>query len=99
MGYLTEERETHLYYDPVFKQWTAYTNMPNMRDRFERCGWRLVETTKADGEEVDWKFVIYEPTAITIRDMTKPKRQMSPQQLEALRQANAKRYADKQSIG
>ena len=86
MGYLSEERETHLYYDPVDKRWKAWTNMPEWGRKLLRCGWKLIESNTVAGEEVDWTFVINDPTAITVRDMTKPKRTLSPEMARQMRE-------------
>lgn len=87
MGYLAEERETHLYLDGVTREWKAWTNMPFMADKLRRCGWKQTDAGKVDGAEVDWTFTMPEQSAITIRDMTKPKRAFSDSQLSALKSA------------
>ena len=56
MGYLAEERETHLYLDGVTREWKAWTNMPFMAEKFRRCGWKQTEVGKVDDIEVDWGF-------------------------------------------
>lgn len=74
MGYLLEEMETHLYYDKITKKWKAWTNMPNFAERFRKNGWTQTKASRVNGTECDWAFEIDDPKAITIRDMTKPKR-------------------------
>jgi len=82
MGYLLEERETHLNYDALTKTWEAWTNMPHIAEKLRKCGWKQTHVGVANGEEVDWTFT-GEPTAITFRDMTKPKRERTDAQKRA----------------
>jgi hypothetical protein len=91
MGYLAEERETHLYLDGITREWTAWTNMPHIADKLRRCGWKQTGVGRVDGEEVDWTFTMTDHSAITIRDMTKPKRIVSEQQKAALKAARMSR--------
>ena len=71
--YLADEREVQLNFDPVDKFWSAWTNMPNWRDKLLRCGWTLTKTSKVSGMEVDWSFKIHEMKPVTIRNMNKVK--------------------------
>lgn len=82
MGYLLEERETHLHYDATDKVWKAWTNIPYVAEKLRKCGWKQVSVGKDGGEEVDWSFT-GESNAITFRDMTKPKRERTDAQKRA----------------
>ena len=81
MGYLTEERETHLYYDPVERQWKAWTNMMYWRDRFIKRGWKLTDMSYCKGEEVDWTFTAPQ-NAVTIRNLNKVRKPLENEGLE-----------------
>lgn len=97
MGYLMEERETHIYLDPVEKVWKACTNMPNWKDRFLKAGWVLKAVTKVDGEECDWEFITDKVTAVRLKDLTKPVPDRS-KQIEALRKYRESVIADVETI-
>ena len=71
---MTEERETHLHYDPIDKRWSAYTNIPEHMRKLQAKGWKLVRTgTDENGDPIEMFFTAPK-NAITFRDLTKPKR-------------------------
>lgn len=74
MKYLTEERETHLHYDPIDREWSAYTNIPEHMRKLRAKGWREVRVGLDEGGEVIEAFYKAPKNAITFRDLNKPKR-------------------------
>ena len=75
-----EEYETIIIWDPVRKMWEAGTNIPQHQDMFEKKGWKKTGDTGYDmGYEAP-------KNALTFRDLTKPKRQMSEEEKERARE-------------
>lgn len=88
MKYLTEERETHLHYDAVDKEWYAYTNIPEHMRKLQAKGWTLLRSGADEDGEVIEAFYKAPRNAITFRDLNKPKRSGNT---AFLRQKNAER--------
>lgn len=73
-----EERETHLDFDPITKQWTMYSCVPKHFNKALRQGWTPIEQgLYKDGTVADMTLVAAE-RAITIR--TPKKREVSEEQ-------------------
>ena len=75
-----EEYETIIIWNPVRKMWEAGTNIPQHQAMFEKKGWKKTGDTGYDmGYEAP-------KNALTFRDLTKPKRQMSEAEKEKARE-------------
>lgn len=75
-----EEYETIIIWDPVRKMWEAGTNIPQHQAMLEKKGWKKTGDTGYDmGYEAP-------KNALTFRDLTKPKRQMSEAEKEKARE-------------
>lgn len=50
MGYLKNEQETVLTYDPIAKMWYAWSSFPPQMQKLERMGWRKIRTSEENGK-------------------------------------------------
>lgn len=66
-----EEREVHLWFDPVDKVWLAEVQIPAYMSKFEKQGWELVETRYYNDGTVMSKEYKAGQEFITIRDVKK----------------------------
>lgn len=75
-----DEFETIIIWNPMRRMWEAGTNIPQHQAMFEKRGWKKTGDTGYD--------VGYEApkNALTFRDLTKPKRQMSEAEKEKARE-------------
>ncbi len=75
-----DEFETIIIWNPMRRMWEAGTNIPQHQAMFEKRGWKKTGDTGYD--------VGYEApkNALTFRDLTKPKRQMSEEEKERARE-------------
>lgn len=75
-----DEFETIIIWNPMRRMWEAGTNIPQHQAMFEKKGWKKTGDTGYD--------VGYEApkNALTFRDLTKPKRQMSEAEKEKARE-------------
>ena len=91
MKYMTEERETHLHYDLIDREWSAYTNIPEHMRKLEAKGWKKIRVGVDEDGEVIEAFYKAPKNAITFRDLNKPKRSGNA---AFLRQKSAEQDAD-----
>ena len=69
-----DEFETIIIWNPMRRMWEAGTNIPQHQAMFEKKGWKKTGDTGYDmGYEAP-------KNALTFRDLTKPKRQMSEEE-------------------
>lgn len=75
-----DEFETIIIWNPMRRMWEAGTNIPQHQAMFEKKGWKKTGDTGYDmGYEAP-------KNALTFRDLTKPKRQMSEAEKEKARE-------------
>lgn len=74
-----EERETHLWYDPIDKIWRMESNIPKHFNKAQRQGWTPVSQTVYEDNTVCAMSFTAPENAITIRNPNK-KREMSESQ-------------------
>lgn len=73
MRYATDERECHIWYDPVDNVTKVYTNDPKCMTKFRKANWTVTEEEKDGDRVVSMRFESV-GFPITARDVSKPKR-------------------------
>lgn len=81
--FLPEERETHLWYDPIDHIWRLESNIPKHFNKAVRQGWNIISKAVYDDGTVCAMNLTAPEGAITIRNPNK-KRKMSSKAMEAL---------------
>lgn len=78
----TEERETHLYYDPVEKIWTMESSVSKHMNKALKQGWTPIRQYVYEDGSMCSMILTAPERAITIRSVEK--KQLSDKQLKAL---------------
>lgn len=90
-----EELETHLWYDPINKKWTAYTNIVTDFEKFKKQNWKLVSENYAkDGTFIDATF---EARKKAIRIANAIKREYTEEEKQVLRERMRKALESKKN--
>ena len=87
---LPEEREIILIMDDRDRKWQASCSSPTYMKKFERQGWKCVRTEYYKDGTVCTKFYEAPCKSISIGKYERPKRVMSEEQIEKMRQAREK---------
>lgn len=78
----TEEKETHLYYDPVDKTWTMDSSVPKHINKALKQGWTPIRQYIYEDDSVCNMILTAPERAVTIRSVEK--KQLSTKQLNSL---------------
>ena len=87
---LPEEREGILIMDDRDRKWQASCSSPTYMKKFEKQGWKCVRTEYYKDGTVCTKFYEAPCKSISIGKYERPKRNMSEEQKEKIRQAREK---------
>lgn len=84
---LPEEREVILIMDDRDRKWKASCSSPTYMRKFEKQGWKCTKTEYYKDGTVCTKFYEAPCKSISIGKYERPKRNMSEEQIEKMRQA------------
>lgn len=87
---LPEEREVILIMDDRDRKWKASCSSPTYMRKFEKQGWKCTKTEYYRDGTVCTKFYEAPCKSISIGKFERPKRNMSDEQKEKMRQAREK---------